>query len=50
MMLNSFNQLGYLIKAGKADQATPQLIAASECDEVGLGVSATGQGKRIGRG
>ena len=46
-MLNSFNNLGYLAKKGHADEAAIQLIQASECDEVGLGVSAKRHGKRI---
>jgi hypothetical protein len=47
-MLNAFNNLGHLAKIGKKEEALKQLILASECDEVGLGVSATRQGKRIG--
>jgi hypothetical protein len=47
-ILNSFNHLGFLIKKGRADEAEEQLIIASECEEVGLGVSATRQGLRIG--
>jgi hypothetical protein len=47
-ILNSFNHLGYLAKQGRTDDAEQQLILASECDEVGLGVSATRKGVRIG--
>lgn len=47
--LNSFNHLGYLAKTGKADEALTQFIIASECEEVGLGLSATREGKRIGK-
>jgi len=47
-MLNSFNHLGLLTKKGKSDEALRQLIVASECEKVGLGVSATREGKRIG--
>lgn len=48
-MLNSFNHLGLLTKKGKYDEALGQLIIASECEEVGLGVSATRDGKRISK-
>lgn len=47
-ILNSFNYLGYLISKGKESEAVKQLVLASECSEVGLGVSTTRQGKRIG--
>lgn len=47
-VLNSFNNLGYLAKAGKTAEAREQLIIASECDEIGLGVSAKRTGTRIG--
>jgi hypothetical protein len=47
-VLNSFNHLGYLAKTGKTNEAKDQLIIASECDEVGLGVSAKRAGTRIG--
>jgi hypothetical protein len=49
-VINAFNHLGSLVKAGKEDEATRLLIAASECDEVGLGLSHKRKGKRIGRG
>ena len=48
-LLSAFNNLGVLTKNNKEDQAVEILIAASECEEVGLGTSATRQGKRIGR-
>lgn len=47
-LVNAFNHLGYLASQGEEDRAVKTLIAASECDEVGLGASATRQGKRIG--
>ena len=47
-ILNAFNNLGYLAQSGKEDEAVRQLIIASECDEVGLGMSATRKGHRIG--
>lgn len=47
-ILNSFNNLGFLAKKGHVDKAIAQLIIASECEEVGLGVSSTKKGKRIG--
>ncbi len=48
-LLNAFNHLGHLAQQGKEEKAITALIAASECDEVGLGSSATRRGKRIGR-
>lgn len=47
-LINAFNYLGRLVANSKEHQATAILIAASECDEVGLGSSATRHGKRIG--
>jgi hypothetical protein len=47
-LINAFNHLGQLAAQGQEQQAITTLIAASECDEVGLGSSATRQGKRIG--
>ena len=47
-LLSAFNNLGNLIKTGKRDQALFQLIAASECDEVGLGTSLNRSGRRMG--
>lgn len=50
VILGAFNNLGALSRSGKQEQAIQQLIAASECDEVGgLGTSATKKGTRIGR-
>lgn len=48
-ILNSFNHFGYLVSKGNQTDAREQLIIASECDEVGLGVSTTRKGKRIGK-
>lgn len=48
-LINAFNHLGYLAKKGEEEKAIATLIAASECDEIGLGTSAKRQGKRIGR-
>ncbi|MCH9050904.1 MAG: hypothetical protein IIA72_07470 [Proteobacteria bacterium] len=48
-LINAFNHLGYLVKQGKDEKAIATLIAASECDEIGLGSSANRRGKRIGR-
>lgn len=49
-LINAFNHLGVLVAKGHEDRAIATLIAASECDEVGLGSSAKRQGKRIGEG
>ena len=49
-LVNCFNHLGILIRNGHKDVAVDNLILASECDEVGFGVSATRKGKRIGAG
>lgn len=46
-ILNSFNHIGYLAKKGERHKAARQLVIASECDEVGLGLSARRIGKRI---
>lgn len=48
-LLSAFNNLGILVRDNKEEQALEILIAASECDEVGLGTSATRHGKRIGK-
>lgn len=48
-LLTGFNHIGQLALAGQEDEAAEALIAASECDEVGLGSSRTRKGKRIGR-
>ena len=47
-LLNAFNHLGALSARGQEEKAVATLIVASECDEVGLGTSATRHGKRIG--
>ena len=49
-LINAFNHLGHLAGTGNFDAARETLIIASECDEIGLGSSATRKGKRIGRG
>lgn len=46
---NSFNHLNYLSKKNKLDVAIDTLIELSECGEVGLGLSKSRQGARIGR-
>jgi hypothetical protein len=46
---NSFNHLNYLIKKNRTDDAIATLIAISECQEVGLGVSKTRKGVKIGQ-
>ncbi|WP_319778074.1 hypothetical protein [Maridesulfovibrio sp.] len=48
-LVNSFNNLGYLAKNKRSDEAIRQLVLSSECDEVGLGVSKSRKGKRIGK-
>lgn len=48
-LINAFNHLGYLAKQGQHEEAVATLIAASECDEVGLGSSVRRHGKRIGK-
>ncbi len=47
-VVNSFNHLGLLVKKGKEHEAIDILIKASECNEVGLGLSRTRKGIRIG--
>ena len=47
-LVNAFNYLGHLFQSGKHEVAIQILIQVSECDEVGLGHSATRTGKRIG--
>jgi hypothetical protein len=46
-LINSFNNLGVRIKNGQERQVKVDLIKASECDEVGLGLSKTRTGQRI---
>lgn len=48
-LINSFNNLGHLARSGEHEQAIEILIAASECEEVGLGSSSNRRGKKIGR-
>tara|TARA_R100001224_G_scaffold104399_5_gene77588 strand:- start:1065 stop:2435 length:1371 start_codon:yes stop_codon:yes gene_type:complete len=48
IIVDGFNYIGRLALDGKTDQAVDLLIAASECDEVGLGSSNSRKGKRIG--
>jgi hypothetical protein len=43
-LTKAFNYLGYLFENGNEQQAIEMLIAASECDEVGLGLSVTRKG------
>ncbi|WP_454834354.1 hypothetical protein [Rahnella aceris] len=45
---NSFNHLNYLIKKQRDDEAIGTLINLSECPEVGLGVSTSRKGLKIG--
>jgi hypothetical protein len=47
-LINAFNHLNFLVQKGKADQARNNLILASECKEVGLGLSKDRRGLRIG--
>ena len=47
-LTNCFNHLGWLMRRGREAEAMANLIIASECDEVGLGLSAKRRGKRIG--
>lgn len=47
-IINSFNQLNYLVKKNKLEEAIEILVSISECSEVGLGVSKTRKGVRMG--
>lgn len=49
-LINSFNHQNWLMQKGREDEAERNFVLASECDEVGLGVSAKRHGKRIGAG
>jgi hypothetical protein len=49
-LINSFNRQNWLIHKGRESEARQNLVIASECDEVGLGVSPARKGKRIGPG
>ena len=48
-IINSFNQLNYLVKKNKLEEAVEILVSISECSEVGLGVSKTRKGVRMGK-
>jgi hypothetical protein len=48
-LINAFNHLGSLVKDRNETQAIAMLIAASECNEAGLGTSSNRKGKRIGQ-
>ncbi|WP_218155136.1 hypothetical protein [Nitrosospira multiformis] len=45
---NSFNYLNYLLKKKREDAAVNILVNISECSEIGLGVSKTRKGLKIG--
>ena len=47
-LVNCFNHLYWLMQKGHEAEAVANLVRASECDEVGFGVSAKRRGKRIG--
>ena len=47
-LVTCVNDLGRLLLKGRQAEAVDKLILASECDEVGFGVSAKRRGKRIG--
>lgn len=47
-LLSAFNNLGRLAKEGNRDPEISQLLAASECNEVGFGSSSTRAGKPMG--
>lgn len=49
-LINSFNYQNRLTQKGQSSDAERNLIIASECEEVGLGVSATRRGSRLGSG
>lgn len=49
-LLSSFNHQNWLMAKGKGQEAHDNLVIASECDEVGLGISAKRRGSRIGQG
>lgn len=50
LAVDAFNELGRNYMSGNTERSINQLIDASECDEIGLGMSKTMTGKRIGRG
>lgn len=47
-VVNSFNYLGFLTNNAKEAEAVDLLIRASECNEIGLGLSPKRQGRPIG--
>lgn len=47
-IVDSFNQLGYLVNHNREDEATDILVQASECDAAGLGNSKSRKGHRFG--
>ena len=47
-LITCFNHLGSLMQKGRKAEAVDNLIVASECTEVGFGVSVNRRGKRIG--
>jgi hypothetical protein len=49
-LVNSFNHQNWLLRKGRDSEAVQNLVIASECDEVGFGLSAKRRGKRIGEG
>ena len=49
LIVGAFNNLGKLVRTGQQTAAARQLIAASECNEVGLGTSAKKKGVRLGK-
>lgn len=49
VITNSFNHLNFLLKKGHEEEALDTLVNLSECAEVGLGVSKTRKGVKIGR-
>jgi hypothetical protein len=49
-LVNAFNYQNRLLRKGQETEAINNLILASECDEVGLGLSAKRKGKRISEG
>lgn len=50
LLIDAFDRVGHAAIKGKKNEAVHFLVRASECNEVGLGVSSTRVGKRIGVG
>lgn len=48
LILTTFNSLGIMMRSGERAKAIDILVKCSECEEVGLGLSSTRSGKRIG--